>query len=44
MTAFVNVLSPADYQTWLTQQAQAIQAANAQVTQLRQQLTQSGNL
>ena len=44
MTAFVKVLSPADYETWLTQQAQAIQAANTQVTQLRLELTQSGNL
>jgi cytochrome c oxidase subunit II len=44
MTALVKVVTPAEYQTWLTQQEQAIQAANTQVTQLRQQLTASGNL
>ena len=44
MTALVQVLSPADYETWLTQQEQAIQTANAQVTQLRERLTASGNL
>ncbi len=44
MTALVKVVTPAEYQTWLTQQEQAIQAANVQVTQLRQQLTASGNL
>jgi cytochrome c oxidase subunit II len=44
MTALVKVVTPAEYQTWLTQQQQAIQAANVQVTQLRQQLTASGNL
>ena len=40
----MKVVSPADYQTWLIQQRQAIQAANAQVTQLRRELTASGNL
>ena len=44
MTALVQVLSPQDYQTWATRQAALIQAANAQVTQLRTQLTASGNL
>jgi cytochrome c oxidase subunit 2 len=44
MTAFVKVVSPADYQTWLTQQQTAINEANDQVTQLRQILTASGNL
>jgi cytochrome c oxidase subunit II len=44
MTARVKVVSPDEYQTWLQQQQQAIQAANTQVTQLRQQLTASGNL
>jgi cytochrome c oxidase subunit II len=44
MTALVKVVSPADYQTWLTEQAQNIATANAQVTQLRAELTASGNL
>jgi cytochrome c oxidase subunit 2 len=44
MTALVKVVSPAEYQTWLTQQAQAIIAANNQVSQLRQELTATGNL
>jgi cytochrome c oxidase subunit 2 len=44
MTAFVKVVSPSDYIAWLQQQEQAIQSANAQVTQLRQNLLQTGNL
>jgi cytochrome c oxidase subunit 2 len=44
MTAFVKVVSPSDYTSWLQQQEQAIQSANAQVTQLRQALLQTGNL
>jgi cytochrome c oxidase subunit 2 len=44
MTAFVKVVSPSDYIAWLQQQEQAIQSANAQVTQLRQALLQTGNL
>jgi heme/copper-type cytochrome/quinol oxidase subunit 2 len=44
MTARVRVVSPTDYQTWLAQQAQYINSANQQVTQLRQELTASGNL
>jgi cytochrome c oxidase subunit II len=44
MTALVRVLSPSAYQQWVSNQKQAIQNANAQVTQLRQILTASGNL
>jgi cytochrome c oxidase subunit 2 len=44
MTALVKVVSPSDYTAWLQQQQQAIQSANAQVTQLRQSLLQTGNL
>ncbi len=44
MTALVKVVSPADYQTWLTQQQTAITEANDQVSQLRQILTANGNL
>ena len=44
MTALVKVLTPAQYSQWLTFQQQQIQAANTQVTQLRQILQQTGNL
>jgi cytochrome c oxidase subunit 2 len=44
MTAFVKVLTPAQYTEWVSQQQSAIAAANSQVTQLRQILTASGNL
>jgi cytochrome c oxidase subunit 2 len=44
MTAFVRVLSPADYKTKLAQLTAEINQANEQVTQLRQILTASGNL
>ena len=44
MTAFVHILSPADYKIWLARQTDLINQANAQVTQLRQILTASGNL
>jgi len=44
MTALVNVVSPTQYQTWLTEQQQKIQTANSQVTQLRNYLTNTGNL
>ena len=44
MVAFVHVVSPQEYQTWLNQQQQQITAANNQVTQLRSYLTQTGNL
>jgi cytochrome c oxidase subunit II len=36
MTALVKVLTPAQYAEWLTTQRQEIEAANSQVTQLRQ--------
>ena len=44
MVATVRVLSPSDYQAWLAQQERLIQHANTQVSQLRQQLTSTGNL
>jgi cytochrome c oxidase subunit 2 len=44
MTAMVKVLTPSAYKQWLSSQAQAINNANTQVTQLRQILTSSGNL
>ncbi|MGZ6605377.1 MAG: cytochrome c oxidase subunit II [Solirubrobacteraceae bacterium] len=44
MTAQVRVVSPAEYQAWLSRQTSLISAANAQVAQLRQQLLQNGNL
>jgi cytochrome c oxidase subunit II len=44
MIATVHVLSPSDYQAWLARQQRLIQQANAQVTQLRQTLTSTGNL
>jgi cytochrome c oxidase subunit 2 len=44
MLAQVRVLSPSDYQSWLAQQSAALNAANSQVTQLRQLLTANGNL
>ncbi len=44
MIAQVKALTPAQYQQWFTQQQRAIQTANSQVTQLRQILTQTGNL
>ena len=44
MTARVKVLTPAQFTQWLSTQASEIQAANTQVTQLRQILSQSGNL
>jgi len=44
MVATVRVVPPAQYAAWLARQAQLIRAANSQVTQLRQSLTQSGNL
>jgi cytochrome c oxidase subunit 2 len=44
MVALVKAMSPSEYQSWLSQQQQAIQTANAQVTQLRQVLTANGNL
>ncbi len=44
MTARVDVVPPAQYTSWLTQQQQAIQTANAQVRQLRLILTAQGQL
>ena len=44
MLARVKIVTPAQYQEFLTRQASMIAAANAQVTQLRQILTSNGNL
>jgi cytochrome c oxidase subunit 2 len=44
MTALVKVVTPAQYQQWLSSQSQLISAANAQVGQLRQYLSATGNL
>jgi cytochrome c oxidase subunit II len=44
MTAQVRVVTPAQYQVWLTRQKQLIQTANSQVTQLRSYLMRTGNL
>jgi cytochrome c oxidase subunit 2 len=44
MTALVKVVTPAQYQQWLATQSHLIQAANAQVTQLRSYLLATGNL
>src|SRR5579884_652493 len=42
MFAFVNVVSPQDYQNWLSQQTAQINAANSQVGALRSYLTKIG--
>jgi cytochrome c oxidase subunit II len=44
MTAQVDVLSPSDYQSRISQLKQQITTANSQVTQLRSYLTRTGNL
>jgi cytochrome c oxidase subunit 2 len=44
MTALVKVVTPDQYTAWVQQQAQYLNAANAQVSQLRQILTANGNL
>jgi cytochrome c oxidase subunit II len=44
MTATVKVVTPSQYQAWLKQQSTAINQANDQVGQLRQQLTSQGQL
>ncbi|HEV2986569.1 MAG TPA: cytochrome c oxidase subunit II [Vicinamibacterales bacterium] len=44
MVAFVQTMTPANFQSWLNYQENAITAANNQVTQLRQSLAASGNL
>ncbi len=42
MIAFVKVVSPSDYQTWVAQQQQQINSANNQVGNLRTYLEQNG--
>ena len=44
MTALVQVYTPAHFQSWLANQARGIQTANQQVGQLRQILTNDGQL
>jgi cytochrome c oxidase subunit 2 len=44
MTAFVKVVSPAEYQQWLAQQSYLIARANSSVTRLRQILQATGNI
>ncbi len=44
MDASVRVLSPTAYAQWLAAQNEALRRANSQVPQLRQILTQTGNL
>jgi heme/copper-type cytochrome/quinol oxidase subunit 2 len=44
MIARVHVIPADQYQQWLTTQRNEINAANDQVTQLRQQLQANGNL
>ncbi len=44
MVADVKVVTPAQYRTWLANQGTLISEQNAQVTQLRQDLIQNGNL
>jgi cytochrome c oxidase subunit 2 len=44
MVAFVKVVTPSDYQAWLSQQAALIKAANDQVTPLQTYLKATGNL
>jgi len=44
MTALVHVIPADQYQGWLTTQSNEIDAANNQVTQLRQELLANGNL
>jgi cytochrome c oxidase subunit 2 len=44
MIAFVKVVTPDQYKAWAARQQQLITAQNAQVNQLRQQLTQSNQL
>jgi cytochrome c oxidase subunit 2 len=44
MIAYVKVVTPAQYQAWLTRQEQLITTANNQVNQLRQILTSANQL
>jgi cytochrome c oxidase subunit 2 len=44
MVAYVHVVTPEQYQSWVKTQQQEITSASSQVTQLRQVLTSQGNL
>ena len=44
MLARVKIVTPAQYQQWITNQSSMITSANSQVNQLRQVLTANGNL
>jgi cytochrome c oxidase subunit 2 len=44
MIAYVKVVTPAEYETWLAQQQQQINAANDQIGPLRQYLMQQGQI
>jgi cytochrome c oxidase subunit II len=44
MVAFIKVVTPQQYTAWLAQQQKLITAQNSQVAQLRQILTQNGQL
>ena len=44
MVAYVKVVSPAEYATWIAQEQRAINSANNQVGQLQQYLTSQGQL
>jgi cytochrome c oxidase subunit II len=44
MVAYVQTMTPTNFQSWLKYQSTAISNANDQVAQLRQQLTASNNL
>jgi cytochrome c oxidase subunit II len=44
MVAYVRVVSPAQYKSWISRQKQSISSANDQVGQLRQYLTNTGQL
>src|SRR5947209_14117258 len=44
MVAFIRVVSPAQYKSWLSRQKTSISSANDEVGQLRQYLTSTGQL
>jgi heme/copper-type cytochrome/quinol oxidase subunit 2 len=44
MTALVKVVTPRQYEAWVVKQKQLIADQNAQVAQLRTDLTKSGGL
>ena len=44
MIAYVHVVTPSQYQSWIKTQQQQITVASSQVNQLRQILTSQGNL